>query len=427
MIKILKGGYNSSLTYIYLRKELNMAIFKKTICTLVLAAVMVCFVFEFKNDFNGYEIIMNNKVVGYTKNIEDFEKIRNDYYGKLNSNYCGYKYNDEVYTTKQRISKSCFQSKEVIENNMNNCTKSLVEAVVINNGGQMAAITSSTGKFKDIAYDISKRYIDEKGYKNISNLSQCVLHGNITYNYKFVSPNDIDSLKGAENKLLNSISNKAPLYVSCKFNQQTDEKVQFAKKTEYSDSLEVSKTVTKQNGQDGINHALREIVIDNNNVAQNKIVRQTVYKKPIDEIVQQGTKKIVKLSTNTETKVEGAAAVSVPVKGVISSFFGMRWGKMHEGLDIAANMGDPIYAYDKATVEFAGWETGYGNFVILRHNNTLETCYGHCSKLAVKQGDTVDKGQLIAYVGSTGNSTGPHVHFEVRVNGTAQDPMKYLK
>jgi murein DD-endopeptidase MepM/ murein hydrolase activator NlpD len=115
-----------------------------------------------------------------------------------------------------------------------------------------------------------------------------------------------------------------------------------------------------------------------------------------------------------------------PVSGPVTSGFGMRWGRMHEGIDIAVPSGTPVGAAAAGTVIYAGWLGGYGNLVVVDHGGGLSTAYGHNSSLAVSVGQQVGQGQVIAYSGSTGHSTGPHVHFEVRVNGTAVDPLGYL-
>ncbi len=114
-----------------------------------------------------------------------------------------------------------------------------------------------------------------------------------------------------------------------------------------------------------------------------------------------------------------------PVNGVVTSGFGWRWGRMHEGIDIAAPSGTPIRAAAAGTVIYAGWMGGYGNIVIIDHGNGLATAYGHQSAISVG-GGSVSQGTVIGAVGTTGNSTGPHVHFEVRVNGSPVDPMGYL-
>jgi murein DD-endopeptidase MepM/ murein hydrolase activator NlpD len=113
--------------------------------------------------------------------------------------------------------------------------------------------------------------------------------------------------------------------------------------------------------------------------------------------------------------------------GVVSSEFGARWGKLHKGIDIAADSGEPVYAVADGSVIYAGnGLRGYGNVVIVQHDGHLSSLYAHNSELKVKQGDRVTQGTLLALLGSTGRSTGPHVHFEIREGDTAVNPRSVL-
>jgi murein DD-endopeptidase MepM/ murein hydrolase activator NlpD len=115
-----------------------------------------------------------------------------------------------------------------------------------------------------------------------------------------------------------------------------------------------------------------------------------------------------------------------PVSAPITSPFGMRWGTLHPGIDLGAPYGSAIHAAGSGTVVWCGWMSGYGNLVMIDHHNGLATAYGHQSRIAVSCNEQVAQGQVIGYVGSTGYSTGPHLHFEVRLNGTPVDPLGYL-
>ncbi|WP_417247756.1 DUF5930 domain-containing protein [Celeribacter sp.] len=110
-----------------------------------------------------------------------------------------------------------------------------------------------------------------------------------------------------------------------------------------------------------------------------------------------------------------------------TSGFGMRWGRMHEGTDFAAAYGTPIYATADGVVTFAGWQSGYGRLVKIQHEFGIETRYAHQSKLLVKVGQRVSRGEQIGAMGNSGRSTGTHLHYEVRVNGRAVNPMTYIK
>jgi murein DD-endopeptidase MepM/ murein hydrolase activator NlpD len=113
--------------------------------------------------------------------------------------------------------------------------------------------------------------------------------------------------------------------------------------------------------------------------------------------------------------------------GIVSSEYGARWGKVHKGIDIAANTGEPVYAVADGAVIYAGdGLRGYGNVVILRHDRQMSSLYAHNSALKVKLGDQVKQGDLISLLGSTGQSTGPHVHFEFREGDAAVDPRSLL-
>jgi len=114
-----------------------------------------------------------------------------------------------------------------------------------------------------------------------------------------------------------------------------------------------------------------------------------------------------------------------PVSGPVTSGFGWRWGRMHEGIDIGAACGTPIRAAASGTIVYAGWMDGYGNIIIIDHGGGMGTAYGHQSAIYVG-GGSVSQGQTIGAVGSTGHSTGCHLHFEVRVNGTPVNPLSYL-
>lgn len=116
-----------------------------------------------------------------------------------------------------------------------------------------------------------------------------------------------------------------------------------------------------------------------------------------------------------------------PIIGTITSYFGWRSRGYHYGLDIAGETGEPIYAAAPGVVSYAGWKGGYGKAVVIDHDNGCQTLYGHMSRILVDVGQSISRGDTIGRVGSTGHSTGPHVHFEVRKNGTFCNPLTYLK
>jgi peptidoglycan DL-endopeptidase CwlO len=123
---------------------------------------------------------------------------------------------------------------------------------------------------------------------------------------------------------------------------------------------------------------------------------------------------------------QGSGSLIWPASGSVSSGFGMRWGRLHAGIDIPLGMGTGIRAADGGSVSIAGVMGGYGNYICIQHAGALSTCYAHLSSIGVSVGQSVSQGQVIGASGNTGNSTGPHLHFETRVNGSPVDPLGYL-
>jgi murein DD-endopeptidase MepM/ murein hydrolase activator NlpD len=121
-----------------------------------------------------------------------------------------------------------------------------------------------------------------------------------------------------------------------------------------------------------------------------------------------------------------AAGFIWPVQGVITSGFGPRWGRMHTGIDIAAPAGTPIHAARAGEVIYADWLGGYGNLVVVDHGDSVVTLYAHQSRIGVVEGQVLNQGDVLGFVGSTGHSTGNHLHFEVRIDTQPRNPRPYL-
>lgn len=157
-----------------------------------------------------------------------------------------------------------------------------------------------------------------------------------------------------------------------------------------------------------------------------------LYVEPV-KVVKTAKKQTTGTVNTSMTTSGGKANIGItlarPISGIITSRFGVRSSvrsSSHTGLDIAASTGTPIGAAASGTVTFSGRKGSYGNMIVITHANGVQTYYGHCSSLYVSAGTQVSQGQTIAAVGSTGNSTGPHLHLEVRVNGVAYNPQNYV-
>ncbi len=190
--------------------------------------------------------------------------------------------------------------------------------------------------------------------------------------------------------------------------------------TQYTD---YTKVLTE--GVDGKQRVTDEIHTVNGVETSRVNLSTTVLQKPVEKVVLTGTKK---KPQNEAGVASGKFMWPVPALHEITTYFTWRWGKFHTGIDISGSgaYGKTIVAADGGVVTLAGENDGYGNCIIVDHGNGYRTLYGHCSEILVTGGQSVSKGQAIGRVGSTGNSTGPHCHFEVIKNNTKVNPLPYV-
>ncbi len=200
-------------------------------------------------------------------------------------------------------------------------------------------------------------------------------------------------------------------------NQQ--EPIPFQKEVIEDPTLPAGETKVKQAGQDGLQAVTYKITEQNGTTTAKNVISQNVLKQPVNQVVVKGTKII-------PARGEGSF-VWPTVGGYISSQKGVRWNKLHKGIDIARPSNYTIKAADNGVVVSAGWNNGgYGNMIVIDHQNGFRTVYAHMASVSVKAGQTVGRGSAIGIMGSTGDSTGIHLHFEVYKNGQLQNPLDYV-
>lgn len=188
---------------------------------------------------------------------------------------------------------------------------------------------------------------------------------------------------------------------------------------EETSSLYKEETKTKVKGVLGEKAVVAKITRQNGREIGRIIVEESVVSEPVDKVVYKGTK-------DPPPKMGTGVLAKPTSRGAVTSEFGWRWGKRHEGIDIGLPVGSDVKAADGGVVTLAAYSSSYGNYVIIDHGGNMSTLYAHNSKLLVKKGDKVYKGQIIAKSGNTGRSTGPHLHFEVRKNGVPQNPLSLI-
>lgn len=221
----------------------------------------------------------------------------------------------------------------------------------------------------------------------------------------------------------------------CRYLQSTYiEEIPYETKVYFNDNFYVDEERVLVAGKNGSQKVTAEIEYTDGVETGRTVLESEVLTKPVTKKVRIGTQKGSRPQGSGVST--GKFMWPLPHFNTITSYFGPRWGTVHQGLDISgynvygasvvAADGGTVYAVNRTSTWGTGMFAGYGYAVIIDHGNGLRTMYAHCSKIAVSPGQRVTKGQVIAYVGNTGKSTGPHLHFEVRLNNKRVDPLDYL-
>lgn len=289
--------------------------------------------------------------------------------------------------------------------------------------GQLIGVTSERKALDEaldkVLVDYRADYDDETTTEFANNVE---VKGGSYDDAEIMSVEDI--MAAAKDKL--SISLSTDMYYT--------QEIPYDTKVEYDESQPLSYEQVKTEGENGEEKVIvRVTLVDGVQVdAVQKDVEVT--KEAVDKVVVKGGNESQNANYNpssggASSTGSGSFMWPMPYTHNITSEFGWRWGRLHGGVDIAAGgiYGQPIVAADSGVVTHSGNDgLGYGNYVVIDHGNGYETYYAHCSSLAVSVGQTVAQGQTVGYVGSTGNSTGPHLHFEIRVNGVQTNPLGYV-
>lgn len=441
---------------------------KPTIIT-ILGIIIFGFVFWGFTNKNAQEVFINGKSIGIIqdKNVTA-EELQNTSIAKLKENLgTDIKVNEEitlkpVHATKQELVSTDY----ILSKIPDNYTFQLEASAILVNGKEMAVVKNEE-EAKKILAQLTSKYIP----KDVKLASNPTFVENVELKSKYVSEDDIltnetaiglldvntleskkHTVKSGDTLYQIAINSDMSLKELLKLNPElteesmlkigqeinivaavpllsviTEEQVTYKeaipKKIETIENNNEYKTYRKviSAGKDGSKEVTAKVKKVNGIEESRTTISEKVLIEPTIEKVEVGT-------LNTPPK-KAIGSFIYPVSSArLSSGFGARWGTTHKGIDLACPSGTPIKASDGGTVVFSGWSTGgYGYMVEIDHGNGFKTIYGHNSKNAVSVGQKVAQGDIIGYVGNTGNSTGNHVHFEVIKNGVKYNPLNYLK
>jgi murein DD-endopeptidase MepM/ murein hydrolase activator NlpD len=382
----------------------------------ICATFGVSYVYYTENKANAYEVCISGKPVAYIKedkeNLNAVEALEDE----VESRFASSKLRDTLTINKSKVTEDFLISEGMLSSTiLQNCNFT-VDALTMLSDGKEIAVVANEKEGNQVLDKIKEYYISKSGLK----VKDSKIKNVITYSKKNIPISKVCTIDTAAEMIeqSNSKLKKSLITVELKGASESKENIAPPTTVTWSDDMLLGESKTKTNGQEGQKLVTNEVVMENNKLVSSRQIDEKILTSPKEKIIIKGSKNPI---------VTGSAFLAAPSRGTVSSSFGMRWGKMHNGTDIAAPMNTPIYAALDGVVSYAGWETGYGNIIKISHGDDIETYYGHCSTIYVKKGQNVKKGEKIGAVGSTGNSTGPHLHFEVRLNGEPKNPMAYLK
>lgn len=378
--------------------------FRKTAITTACTGIAICVFSVFFTA--GYDVYLNGKCVGSVSTKEDFEKIITEI-NTAAEEISGSSYGSVLYEPSyvMKISlRSKISTTDALRTSVSN------HSDIIRYG--TTAIVDGNAVFTAENTETIEKAIDDVigSYGN----GEAKLLNNVEFAGEYTDKNSLESYDGAYLKLRNILK------VETVKNVMYNEEIPFeTTEVENADMYEGEKSVTVA-GVPGKQRVVANVTYINGVESSREVISSEEISASSLETVAIGTKK--------RPSDMGTGVMMLPFSGMVSSRYGARDGRRtsHKGVDLAGAAGSPVIAADNGKVIQAEYRYDYGNIIVVDHNNGLTTYYAHLSKMNVNVGDVVEKGQTIGLVGSTGISTGPHLHFEVRRDGTPIDPYSYI-
>ncbi len=434
-------------------------IFSGVIAIVVLTAV--CAVLNMKNYALGYELIVDGQVVGYIDDTNVMEQAEAEV-RKAVKTFVGeaeeYDKNPE-YVRRLVNRDECLKKEEIVDYLLENLEYVVPSYGIYINDKFVAAVTSEKVAEKvleeyliryagveitdDTVLETKEKYtykLDyEKGINNLVSLEEAIsiLAGTdkeqtkytvvagdtlseIAERYGMASSVEIvamnpelangGTIRAGDEIIVEKAVPK--LSVIASKTMEYEEETPFETETQEDATAFKGESTVISKGIPGKVRTVANVVTENGIEIKREVISTEVLSEPVTEIKKVGTKVPPQFIN--------------PASGVLSSPFGSRWGRNHNGIDVAGSYGSTIKAAAAGTVTYSGWMSGYGNYVVIDHGNGYTTAYGHNASNSVSKGQSVSQGQEIAKMGSTGRSTGTHVHFEIKKSGAFQNPLNYV-
>lgn len=397
-----------------IKKKSKVKIGLVILCSLVISII---YVNSMKlNEDSIYEIYMGERVIGYMGEKYDAKIACSDAVDGINSRISESNITTNQITYKKVKNEVAVSDKDELQNKILSClsTETALTSLVIN--GENYGFIANEKEGKEVLKKVGDIYIDSIDI-NKEDIISIDIKSNIQYENVKTEISNISSTDDIAMEIFND-NNKDIVDVAIKYRETKTVDIAPAIKTISLDDMYIGER-KEEEGTPGSKEITEDITYKNGTKIEETVIDEKVLVEAKETVVYIGNKNPI------DSEV---AFLGHPTRGgYVTSNFGSRWGRNHNGIDISHNTGDPVYATFDGTVKEASYKNSYGNKILLEHEGKLETIYAHLNSFNVKVGDKVKKGDLIGRVGNTGNSTGSHLHFELRVEGKPVDPRKYIE
>ncbi|MGP4076333.1 peptidoglycan DD-metalloendopeptidase family protein [Halobacillus sp. K22] len=435
-------------------KKDRKAIMKKAAFTGVLVLSLTAgTAYAEKNLNTVYKVYVDEEAIGTVEKKEDIQSFIEDRIHRAETTYNGQNLKlDEDITFKPETNLSADTNKAKVLEQLDKSTSIYGESVKVTIDDRTVAHLSPDAEVEEVKQRLKESYVEEEALaqletkdtkgKHIENDEEgpTVMSVELSHDIKGesskVHPSQLSSVSQAVQKAKEGAVVEArnevqvgnvpvgqgpaePLTeVVVKEKEVQEETIEPSRKVVKTNDLLKGETETEQEGSEGTKEIHTLITKKNGTVETKETVKEEVVEEPVEEVILKGTKTIPSRGTGT--------FAWPAVGGTITSHVGERWGRYHKGIDIAGVDDRTIKAADNGEVVTAEYQSGFGNKVVIDHNNGYQTIYAHLDTIDVEAGETVRKGNKLGMMGTTGNSTGIHLHFEIHKNGNLENPASFF-
>lgn len=397
------------------KKDIVSASIKLTLA--ILLPLLIIIVVDGK--FNNLEAYIDSKIIGYVENREETLQVYNELITDISTAY------ENVNLEKNEVEFKKIKENTILLSNKKEIQKGILESITgkarafeLNISGKNFGYINSAEKVNDVLKLVTDKYIERLDIAK-EDLISADIKCKIDVKETTIDVANIKTQDEISNQIYEtSVNEEGLLNIDIKVKETVEEEIPADTIVVNDDTMYLGQ-IEEKLGESGKKLVFKEVVYSNEGVSYSTVLKEQVLAFPQNTVIHRGSKNPYDY---------GIAFLSRPTRGgFTTSNYGARWESFHKGMDIAGNVGDDVMAAIDGEVTYAQYnDGGYGNLIMIKHANEMVTYYAHLSNIYVSVGDKVAKGNVIGLVGNTGFSTGPHLHFELRVGGEPVNPAKYL-